>query len=407
MNLPFLIARRYFFAKKSHNIINVITGISMLGVGIGAMALVVVLSAFNGLERLVGGMYSSFQPDVRIELREGKTFHIDSLPESTIRVIEGIKYLSPSIEETILLKYKEAQFFVTAKGVTDEFLDMSGLDSMIYDGTLKIQEDGVNFIVLGYGVADQLNVFLNHVFEPIKTYAAKRDAKVGAQIHEAFNADVIYPSAIFSINPEFDYQYAVMPYEYTSKLLQQKNRVSSYEIGVDEEVDAEATAELIRSKIPTKYIVKTRYQLNELLYKTNQTEKWITFFILTFILGIASFNMLGSLTVLILEKKKDLYTLSAMGFTSAQMKKTFLIEGLLISIIGGGCGILLGLALCFLQQNVGLLKLQEGGISPYYPIEIQVSDILSIVLLVVIIGFVCSWLPTRWLLNRDAKIGRN
>jgi len=407
VNLPFLIARRYFFAKKSHNIINVITGISMLGVGIGAMALVVVLSAFNGLERLVGGMYSSFQPDVRIELREGKTFHIDSLPESTIRVIEGIKYLSPSIEETILLKYKEAQFFVTAKGVTDEFLDMSGLDSMIYDGTLKIQEDGVNFIVLGYGVADQLNVFLNHVFEPIKTYAAKRDAKVGAQIHEAFNADVIYPSAIFSINPEFDYQYAVMPYEYTSKLLQQKNRVSSYEIGVDEEVDAEATAELIRSKIPTKYIVKTRYQLNELLYKTNQTEKWITFFILTFILGIASFNMLGSLTVLILEKKKDLYTLSAMGFTSAQMKKTFLIEGLLISIIGGGCGILLGLALCFLQQNVGLLKLQEGGISPYYPIEIQVSDILSIVLLVVIIGFVCSWLPTRWLLNRDAKIGRN
>ena len=407
MNLPFLIARRYFFAKKSHNIINVITGISMLGVGIGAMALVVVLSAFNGLERLVGGMYSSFQPDIRIELREGKTFHIDSLPESTIRVIKGIKYLSPSIEETILLKYKEAQFFVTAKGVTDEFLDMSGLDSMIYDGTLKIQEDGVNFIVLGYGVADQLNVFLNHVFEPIKTYAAKRDAKVGTQIHEAFNTDVIFPSAIFSINPEFDYQYAVMPYEYTSKLLQQKNRVSSYEIGVDEEVDAETTAELIRSKIPSNFIVKTRYQLNELLYKTNQTEKWITFFILTFILGIASFNMLGSLTVLILEKKKDLYTLSAMGFTRAQMKKTFLIEGLLISIIGGGGGILVGLALCFFQRNVGLLKLQEGGISPYYPIEIQVSDILSVVLLVVIIGFVCSWLPTRWLLNRDDKIGRN
>ncbi|MFQ3325857.1 MAG: lipoprotein-releasing system permease protein, partial [Salibacteraceae bacterium] len=234
-----------------------------------------------------------------------------------------------------------------------------------------------------------------------------RDVKVGTQIHEAFNTDVIFPSAIFSINPEFDYQYAVMPYEYTSKLLQQKNRVSSYEIGVNEEVDAETTAELIRSKIPSNYIVKTRYQLNELLYKTNQTEKWITFFILTFILGIASFNMLGSLTVLILEKKKDLYTLSAMGFTRTQMKKTFLIEGLLISIIGGGGGILLGLALCFLQQNVGLLKLQEGGISPYYPIEIQVSDILSVVLLVVIIGFVCSWLPTRWLLNRDAKIGRN
>ncbi|MDB0058032.1 ABC transporter permease [Salibacteraceae bacterium] len=407
MNLPFLIARRYFFAKKSHNIINVITGISMLGVGIGAMALVVVLSAFNGLEKLVGSMYSSFQPDIRIELKEGKTFHLDSLPAEQIRAIEGVKFLSPSIEETILLKYKEAQYFVTAKGVTDEFLDMSGLDSMIYDGTLKLKEGNVNFMVLGYGVADQLNVFLNHVFEPIKTYAAKRDATVSTQIHEAFNTDLIYPSAIFSINPEFDYQYVVMPYDYTSKLLQQKDRVSSYEIGIEDDENAEKVAELIQSKIPIQYKVKTRYQLNELLYKTNQTEKWITFFILTFILGIASFNMLGSLTVLILEKKKDLHTLSAMGFTRSAMKKTFQLEGMLISIIGGGGGIAVGLILCLIQQNVGLLKLQEGGVSPYYPIEIQLLDIISVVLIVAVIGFISSWLPTRWLLNKNSQFERN
>jgi len=379
----------------------------MLGVGIGAMALVVVLSAFNGLEKLVGSMYSSFQPDIRIELKEGKTFHLDSLPAEQIRVIEGVKFLSPSIEETILLKYKEAQYFVTAKGVTDEFLDMSGLDSMIYDGTLKLKEGNVNFMVLGYGVADQLNVFLNHVFEPIKTYAAKRDATVSTQIHEAFNTDLIYPSAIFSINPEFDYQYVVMPYDYTSKLLQQKDRVSSYEIGIEDDENAEKVAELIQSKIPIQYKVKTRYQLNELLYKTNQTEKWITFFILTFILGIASFNMLGSLTVLILEKKKDLHTLSAMGFTRSAMKKTFQLEGMLISIIGGGGGIAVGLILCLIQQNVGLLKLQEGGVSPYYPIEIQLLDIISVVLIVAVIGFICSWLPTRWLLNKNSQFERN
>ncbi len=379
----------------------------MLGVGIGAMALVVVLSAFNGLEKLVGSMYSSFQPDIRIELKEGKTFHLDSLPAEQIRAIEGVKFLSPSIEETILLKYKEAQYFVTAKGVTDEFLDMSGLDSMIYDGTLKLKEGNVNFMVLGYGVADQLNVFLNHVFEPIKTYAAKRDATVSTQIHEAFNTDLIYPSAIFSINPEFDYQYVVMPYDYTSKLLQQKDRVSSYEIGIEDDENAEKVAELIQSKIPIQYNVKTRYQLNELLYKTNQTEKWITFFILTFILGIASFNMLGSLTVLILEKKKDLHTLSAMGFTRSAMKKTFQLEGMLISIIGGGGGIAVGLILCLIQQNVGLLKLQEGGVSPYYPIEIQLLDIISVVLIVAVIGFICSWLPTRWLLNKNSQFERN
>ena len=379
----------------------------MLGVGIGAMALVVVLSAFNGLEKLVGSMYSSFHPDIRIELKEGKTFHLDSLPAEQIRAIEGVKFLSPSIEETILLKYKEAQYFVTAKGVTDEFLDMSGLDSMIYDGTLKLKEGNVNFMVLGYGVADQLNVFLNHVFEPIKTYAAKRDATVSTQIHEAFNTDLIYPSAIFSINPEFDYQYVVMPYDYTSKLLQQKDRVSSYEIGIEDDENAEKVAELIQSKIPIQYKVKTRYQLNELLYKTNQTEKWITFFILTFILGIASFNMLGSLTVLILEKKKDLHTLSAMGFTRSAMKKTFQLEGMLISIIGGGGGIAVGLILCLIQQNVGLLKLQEGGVSPYYPIEIQLLDIISVVLIVAVIGFICSWLPTRWLLNKNSQFERN
>ena len=304
-------------------------------------------------------------------------------------------------------KYKEAQYFVTAKGVTDEFLDMSGLDSMIYDGTLKLKEGNVNFMVLGYGVADQLNVFLNHVFEPIKTYAAKRDATVSTQIHEAFNTDLIYPSAIFSINPEFDYQYVVMPYDYTSKLLQQKDRVSSYEIGIEDDENAEKVAELIQSKIPIQYKVKTRYQLNELLYKTNQTEKWITFFILTFILGIASFNMLGSLTVLILEKKKDLHTLSAMGFTRSAMKKTFQLEGMLISIIGGGGGIAVGLILCLIQQNVGLLKLQEGGVSPYYPIEIQLLDIISVVLIVAVIGFICSWLPTRWLLNKNSQFERN
>ena len=406
MNLPFLIARRYFFAKKSHNIINVITGISMLGVGIGAMALVVVLSAFNGLETLVGGMYSSFQPDLRIVPSVGKTFHKDSIDLQTLRGLDKVKYISPSLEETILLKYKEAQYFVTAKGVTDEFLKMSRLDSMLFDGTLRLKDEKTNYIILGYGVADQLNVFLHHIFEPVKTYAAKRNTKVTTQLAEAFNTDIIYPTAIFAINPEFDYQYAVLPYDFTANLLQQENRVTSYEIGLAPGVNASDMAANIKTILPENFAVKTRFELNELLYKTNQTEKWITFFILTFILGIASFNMLGSLTVLILEKKKDLFTLSALGFTRNSMKKTYLYEGMLISIIGGGGGILLGLILCLLQQHVGLLKLQEGGVGPYYPIEIHLLDLVSVIGIVGVIGFICSWLPTRWLLRNERKIER-
>lgn len=399
MNLPFFIAKRYFFAKKSHNIINIITGISMLGVGVGAMALIVVLSAFNGLETLVGNMYSSFQPDIRIEPATGKVFSIKDLPSDAIEAVDGVQYVSPSLEETVLLKYKDAQYFATIKGVENDFLRMSQLDSMMYDGQLLLENEGNNYVVLGYGVADQLNVFLNHVFEPVKVYAAKRSAKLSTRPEDAFNTNLIYPSGIFAINPEFDYQYILVPFQFAANILNYNQQASSYEVGVYPNKDAESIAETLRSKLGKEYEVKTRFQLNELLYKTNKTEKWITFLILTFILSIASFNMLGSLTVLILEKRKDIKTLSAMGLNQKMIRKTFLYEGFLISIIGGGCGIVLGVVLCLLQQHVGLLKLQDGGVAPYYPIEMNVIDILSVTMIVGLIGYIAAWVPTKWLFS--------
>ncbi|MGB0403426.1 MAG: ABC transporter permease [Salibacteraceae bacterium] len=399
MKVSWYIAKRYFFSKKSHNIINLISGISMFGIGIGAMALIVVLSAFNGIESLVEKLYSSFNPDIRIEVIEGKTFEVDSFPLMEMVNIDGVEFISRSIEETSLLKYRDAQCFVTLKGVDNDFLAMSGLDSLMFDGNLHLKQKGQNFTILGYGVADQLNVFLAHVFEPVKIYAANKNSS-GSNIQDAFNVDMAYPSGIFTINPEFDYKYALVPYDFASKLLQNEGRVSSIEIGLAPGFDERKVQSQIQSIIGDKYRVNTRFEMNELLYKTNQTEKWITFFILSFILLIAAFNLLGSLTILIIDKKDDINVLQSMGGTSKLIKDIFFTEGLLISFVGSGIGILAGLILCLIQKYFGLLKLQEGTIAEYYPIDLEFFDFVAVGLISLIIGSIAAYLPAKFVANK-------
>lgn len=399
MRVSWYIAKRYFFSKKSHNIINLISGISMFGIGIGAMALIVVLSAFNGIESLVEKLYSSFNPDIRIEIVEGKTFVVDSFPLVEIAKLDGVEYVSRSIEETSLLKYRDAQCFVTLKGVDSDFLAMSGLDSMLFDGRLLLSQENQNFTILGYGVADQLNVFLAHVFEPVKVYAANKNSS-GSNIQDAFNIGMVYPSGIFTINPEFDYKYALVPYEFASKLLQNEGRVSSMEIGLRSGANERDVQSKIQAIVGSDFKVNTRFEMNELLYKTNQTEKWITFFILSFILLIAAFNLLGSLTILIIDKKNDINVLQSMGGTPKLIKNIFFTEGLLISFVGSGIGILAGLILCLIQKYFGLLKLQEGTIAEYYPIDIELFDFVAVGLISIIIGSIAAYLPAKFVANK-------
>ena len=399
MRVSWYIARRYFFSKKSHNIINLISGISMFGIAMGSMALVVVLSAFNGIESLVEDLYTSFNPDIRIEIAEGKSFSVDSVPLIELAQVEGVTHISRSLEETALLKYRDAQCFVTLKGVDQDFLDMSGLDSMMFDGELVLNQDNQNYMVMGYGVADQLNVFLSHLFEPVKVYAAKRNSK-GTNLQDAFLIDRLYPAGIFTINPEFDYKYALAPYDFSAKLLQLEGQVSSIEVGISDGADERKVQAQIMEVMGDKFKVSTRYEMNELLYKTNQTEKWITFFILSFILLIAAFNLLGSLTILIMDKKEDVFVLQSMGANGNLIRRIFFSEGLLISMVRGGAGILLGLILCLLQQHVGLLVLQEGGIAEYYPIELELLDFLAVISIVFITGCITAYLPARYVAKK-------
>jgi ABC-type lipoprotein release transport system permease subunit len=370
----------------------------MFGIGVGAMALVCVLSAFNGIERLVEGLYSSFDPDVRIEAKMGKTFEWKTFPKSELAQVKGVAFISRSLEETVFLKYRDAQYFATLKGVDDSYLKMSELDSMIYDGNAVLQKGENHYVMLGYGVADQLSVFLSHAFEPIKVYSANKKAKSG-NMHDGFMTDLIFPSAIFSVNPEYDFKYVVAPYAFAEKLLQEQGNVSSVELGLESNYQTE-TIDNIKRIVGGNFTVKTKYELNELLYQTNKTEKWATFLILSFILLIAAFNLIGSLTVLIIDKGRDIKVLQSMGAHINQIKELFILEGLLVSLCGGIGGIILGLLLCLLQKHVGLIKLQEGTIAEYYPIDLEVMDFVAVFLVVCFIGAIASFLPANFVVRR-------
>ncbi|KAB1063212.1 ABC transporter permease [Salibacter halophilus] len=406
MKLPLHIARRYLFGKKKHNVINLISGISMLGVGIGAMALVIVLSAFNGLEDLVESLYSTFDPDIKITAKKGKTFHQDSINYGQILNINGVQNGSRVLEETALLKNADFQAFAKLKGVDTSFVSMSNLnDAIVYGSDLLYSKKGTPNMVMGYILMQNLHVQVEGFPRPLNVYAANRKAKsVGIGNTNAFKIKQISPTGVFSINADFDSEYALAPLPFAQNLLNYENRVSAIELRADEGENLNQLKSEIEQLVGSDYEVETRFQLNDILYKTNNTEKWVTFMILSFILVIATFNIIGSLTMLIIDKEDDILILKSMGADTSLMQKIFFTEGFLISVIGGGAGILLGLIVSFLQMQFGLLKVQ-GMLVDAYPIKIELLDVLAIMGIVGIIGAISAYIPTRILINRYAKAG--
>lgn len=400
MNLPLYIAKRYLFSKKSHNVINIISAISILGVSIGSLALIVVLSAFNGLEDLVGSLYNSFDSDIRITIKEGKTFDLNSFPEDKIRKLEGVVHYTDVLEETVLLKYQDKQSIAVVKGVESDFLLMSGLDSMIIDGDLVLKEDSFYYAVMGYGIAINLTVSIGNFFDPISMYAARRKIKVSpTNPEQAFRKMPIMPAGIFAINPDFDDKYIIVPFEFASELLEYDQRATAVELGLKPEADEYRIKEQLQQLLGEDYQVKTQYEQNELIFKTNQTEKWVTYLILSFILVIATFNVIGSLTMLIIDKKDDILILKSMGATKKLIRRIFLLEGLLINLVGGMSGLVLGGLLCFGQQKLGFVRL-EGVLVDYYPVSMEPMDFVAVMLTVMVIGFAASWFPVRFVTRR-------
>ncbi len=391
MNLPLFIAKRYLISKKSHNAINIISGISVAGICIGTMALVIVLSAFNGLTDLVQSLNNSFDADIEITIKQGKTFDPNASIFQKILKSENIAHYTEVMEGNALLKYDDKQSIATIKGVSAGFQEMSRFDTLVREGDFNISK---NNIVIGRGVSYILQTRPNDLSSLISIYAPKRGKITSMNPEDGLNEMKAYPAGVFSINDELD-NYIILDIARARTLLDYTTEVTSLEIGVKKGTDGEKFRNEIINLLGGNYEVKSREQQNSLLYKTMQSEKLWTFIILMFILIIATFNVIGSLTMLIIEKKKDITILNNMGADIKLIRKIFLVEGILITCIGAILGLTLGLLICWVQIQFGVITMSEGYVVNAYPVQVKTSDILMIIFAVLTIGFLASWYPVR------------
>jgi ABC-type lipoprotein release transport system permease subunit len=363
-------------------------------VGIGTFALVVVLSAFNGLEGLVESLFESFDSDIKIEAKKGKTFSSNSIDFEKIHVLDGYKNHTKVIEEVCGVRFKNQQSIATIKGVEDSFIQMSNLDSALIEGATTLTQNNINFAISGYGVAANLGMYLTNSPENLTIYAPKRSKISTINPLESVYKKMISPGGVFYISPEYDNKYIVVPLTFAQNLLEYTDEISAIEIKVTEDANFNLLKNQLTEIVGPNYTVNTRYEFNELIYKTNKTEKWVTFLILVFILIIAAFNILSSLSMLIIDKKKDIETLKSIGANNKLIRRIFFTEGILINLTGALSGLTIGVIVCLLQEHVGLLRL-EGGIVEYYPIKLDPFELIYILITVIVIGFVTSWYPVR------------
>jgi len=392
LNLPYFIAKRYLISKKSHNAINIISGISVVGICIGTMALVIVLSAFNGLSDLVQNLYNSFDPDMEITIKQGKSFDPSTPAFQELKHLKGVAYYTEVVEGNALLKFNDKQCIATVKGVNSDFQAMSGFDSLVREGRFDISG---NKIVAGKGIAYVLQTGIDERFTPISMYAPKRGALNTLNPEDALNELKVYQSGAFSINDEFDSKYVIMNIDKARELLDYKGEVTKIELGLQKDADVDAVEAQIKKTIGNDFEVKNREEQNELLYKTLRSEKLWTFIILVFILVIATFNVIGSLTMLIIEKKKDITILHNMGAGIQLIRRIFLVEGILITLIGAVSGLLLGTLICYLQRRFAFVKFTEGYVVDAYPVAFDPRDFVLITVCVLLIGFFAAWYPVR------------
>jgi len=399
LSFSFGIARRYLFSKKSHNAINIISGISATGVAIGTIALVVVLSVFNGFESLVGDMFSSFDPDLRITVAQGKTFDVNTPEFERVRKLKSVAVFTEIVEENALLRFKDKQMPATVKGVSDNFSSLTCIDSIILDGKFQLYDGAFERAVPGVGVAGILGLGA-HFIDPLDIYAPKRTSNINLlRPEESFNQESTFVSGIFSVKQsQYDDRCVLVSIKLARALFEyEATTVSSVELKLASGVDAASTQELITKTLGDKYQVKNRFEQQESFYKIMKIEKWFTFLILCFIVLIASFNIIGSLSMLIIDKKADIQTLRSLGADNTTIKYIFLYEGWLISVVGALSGLVLGTIICLIQEHFGLVTLGAGYVVTAYPVVTNFTDSILVLITVLVMGFLAAWYPVRYL----------
>ncbi|MEO5585182.1 MAG: FtsX-like permease family protein [Flavobacteriales bacterium] len=400
MNLPLLFARRYLLAKRGRNAINIITLISIVVVAVVTAAMVVVLSTLNGISKLVDTLYSPFDQDITITASVGKTFQRDSLDLAAIKALPEVQRTSWVIEENVLLRSGDQQTVATMKGVEPQYLDMSRLPQQMYSGDPKFEGATGPLVILGAALKDGLGVPKDDgVTRPLDIAALIRGGTPGKLSQSSFEQQRVAVAGAFTINLEFDNQYLLAPISLASELLHYGNAVNSLEIQAVKGTDPARLQHKIEAIAGAHFTVKTRYQKNALMYSTNATEKWFTFIVLAFIGLIGAFNIIASLTLMMIEKRQDMRTLSGMGVTDGFIRRVFFLEGLLIVFVGTVSGLLVGLGLCWLQEWTGMVSLQDSVVESY-PVLVMWTDLVLIFVAVMAIGTLAAWVPLRSLSRR-------
>ena len=401
MNLSAFVARRYLFSKKSHNIINVISAISLVGVAVCTMALVIVLSVFNGFDSLIKSMFSNFDPDIKITPAQGKVLEPQSDKIKAVLQLSCIDVSCETLEENVLLEYDKHMNPGIIKGVPEQYRQLTGIDTLVINGTFTLNDPHRPMAVVGSGLAYYLSVNVNFV-SPIFIYVPKRNGRISMNPERAFSKSYIYPSGVFAVQQEIDTRYMLVPLDFARKVLEYSTQASAIEIKLKPGNDADKIRAEMAQMLGPEYVVRTQYQQHELLYKVMKSEKFAIYLILTFILLIGSFNMIGSLAMLIIDKKDDIKTLSHIGLSKQGIRRIFASEGRLISIGGALAGLLLGFVVCWLQQTYGFLKLDSMGsfVISDYPVKMMWTDFVLVLVTVVGIGLLASWYPIRLFTKR-------
>jgi len=406
LNFSFYIARRYLLSKKSRNAINIISGISVAGVAVGTAALIIILSVFNGFDGLIKNLFTTFDPDIKITSASSKTFVPGNSLLNHLNSNKQIEFYSFCLEENALLEYGGQQMIATIKGVDENYGRVTGIDTMVCSGEYFLGSDQLPMAIAGRGVAYKLNLGLDNTL-PVKVNIPSRTAEIKGNFQDAeglINKKNIYTSGVFAIQQEYDNKYYIVPLSFARELLEFEADITSVEIKLKHGSDVAAIKTLLGKDLGKDFIVADRNDQHAFLYKVMQSEKWVIFLILCFILIIASFNVIGSLTMLIIDKKKDINILRSLGANDTKIRNIFFIEGMLISFLGAICGLLIGGIICWLQQYFGLVRLGTEGafVIDAYPVIMQYGDFTIVFITVLLIGFLAAWYPVRYITRRFA-----
>ena len=409
MNFPFYIARRYLFSKKSTHAINVISLISVLGVAVATMALVVVLSGFNGFSDLVASFFTNFDPQLKIEATKGKAMPADDPLLVKVKHLPGVEVATECVQDQALAVYHDKQAMVTVKGVEDNFDSLTHISNILYgDGDFTLHVANLQYGVIGIRLAQDLGTGVTWQ-DYLQIYAPQREGQYDASNPtNAFVKDsLVSPGALFQVKQsKYDQGYIITSIDFARRIFNRQGEITSLELRMKPGVDIDNAKEEIQAILGEKYKVLDRYEQQADTFNIMRIEKLFAYVFLTFILMVACFNIIGSLSMLIIDKKNDVITLRNLGATDGQIRRIFLFEGRMISAAGAVIGIVLGLILCWLQQTYGLVQLgdQAGNfVVNAYPISVHPEDILLIFLTVILVGWLSVWYPVRYMSRKLTK----